>query len=231
MTTSGTTSNDLVRDVVIKAALRLVKAYSPYAGPRADQVIDASEALGMMLSSWQIQGFLWVKEFVTLPLVSGTSSYSLPDEVNTTFRPTRIFSATRKSASGNEVPLTPLSRSDYMSLPNKTSQGTPTQYYYDPQLATGKLYLWPAPSSSADSIVLDVDRPLQMMIDSANTFDFPQEWLEVIKYGLAVRIAPEYTLPLNERALLQREFSSLAENLLAFNMDHISTFIGANING
>jgi hypothetical protein len=155
-------------------------------------------------------------------------SYATDDAL---YRPTRIFHSNRLLEQGSEVPLTPLGRDDYQDLTNKTSSGTPVQIYYDPQLAVGKLYVWPVPIDAREKLVLSVDRPLEIMIDSANTYDFPQEWVEVIKYGLAVRIAPEYAVPLNERAALKQEFAQFAENLMSYNMDDVPTTLGINYYG
>ena len=49
-----------------------------------------------------------------------------------------------------------------------------------------------------------------------------------LSYGLAVRISPEYAVPLNERIILEREYTALVKNLIDYNMDHVSTFIGAD---
>lgn len=229
MTTSGVTQNNPVRDEVIRRALRLVGAYSPYKNPSAHQITNSTVALNMMIKSWQVQGFLWLKEFVEIPLVAGQSVYDLPDGVSITFRPTRIFNASRKSTGGSEIILQSMSRSDYQNLTNKTSSGTPVQYYYDPQNSVGKLYVWPVPTgTNPGSLVLDVDRQLQMMVDSSNTYDFPEEWIEVLTYGLAVRIAPEYAVPLNEREALRKEYIGLVDNLMSYNMDFTSTFFGVS---
>lgn len=231
MTTSGVVTFSPVRDVVIKSALRLVGAYAPPALPRSDQITDANIALNMMLKSWQVQGALWVKEFVTVPMVASTAVYSLPDGVNTTYRPSRVFNASRRNSTGSDVQLEQLSREDYQLISNKTSLGAPNSYYFDPQLSTAKLYVWPVPVNATESLILDVDRPLQAMVDVADTYDFPDEWLEIIKYGLAVRVAPEYAVPLNERRLLEADFSNLASNIIAYNMDHTSTILGVNTHG
>jgi hypothetical protein len=105
------------------------------------------------------------------------------------------------------------------------------QYYFDPQLGTARLNVWPTAEDSRDRLVVDVDRPLQVMIDSANTYDFPQEWIEVIKYGLAVRLAPEYAVPLAERRELKSEFAQFASNLTDYDIDDVPTTLGINYYG
>lgn len=311
MTVSTTKTYNPVRDVIIKKALRLVGAYSPLSVPKGDQIDDAVEALNMMIKAWQIQGFMWIQQYVTLFLVPGQRVYSLPgangaseyaqstitaalvatntvvtladssamsgadvvgiyladgsihwDIIATVdtalqitlttgvasaatsgaviyayapadalYRPTRCFSAVRVNQSSNEVPLNSMSRDDYSNQVSKTISGTPVSYYFDPQLDPAKLYVWQPPTNASEILVLDVDRPLSVMVDSANTFDFPQEWVECIAYGLAVRLAPEYSVPLNERQLLTSEFAQFADNLMSYNRDWTSTFLGVNYHG
>lgn len=311
MTTSGSTSFDPVRETVVKKALRLVGAYTPYQTPTGNTISDAVEALNMMIKAWQIQNFMWVRDFVTLFMVPGQTSYNLPgangatsyDETTTTadlvaldtvvavtsssgmtaadvvgvyldsgsihwdtiasvdsatqitlttgvsgaatsgaavfayattdalWRPTRIFMANRLLIGGQEIPLETMSRSDYMEQTLKTSTASPVQYYYDAQKGTGVLYLWGTGVSASEKIVLDVDRPLQTMIDAANTFDFPEEWTECIAYGLAVRLAPEYAVSLGERRELKLEFSGLVNNLLDVNIDWSPLNLGAESHG
>ena len=72
-----TTSYNPVRDTVIKRALRMVGGYASSSNPRAEQINDATEVLNMMLKEWQMDGFLWLREFATLFLNKGQRSYNL----------------------------------------------------------------------------------------------------------------------------------------------------------
>lgn len=314
MTTSGETDFDPVRDIVIKGALRLVGAFPSTGLPRPEQIEDAQHVLNMMIKAWQIQGFLWVKEHVTLFLDARRSKYCLPldgvtwgaqcyntlalesnqiatdidilfadtsgftvgdsvgimsddwnlmwgkiisitdnvsiqldtaltadaaedniiytyQERHAIWRPTRIFFANRLSLDGHEVETTPLSRDDYNRLTNKLNDGPTVQYYFDPQKDVAELRVWSTNSDSRDRLVLDLDRPLEIMLDPSNTFDFPQEYIEILKYGLAVRLAPEYAVPLGEQGALNNTFNSLANNVLSYNVDNVSTFMGVQFNG
>lgn len=236
MTTSGSTSFNPVRDQIIKGALRIVGAYASTDNPRPEQIADALETLNMMLKSWQIENFLWLRQFAVLTLVAGQASYKLggtaPDAcvyqgtATPIDRPTRIFSAMRQLASGYQIPMQGMSRDDYTALPNKAAQGSPVQYYYDPQREQGVIYLWLVPSDATETIVLTVDRTVQDMLADTDTYDFPQEWMEVIKYGLAVRLAPEYGINLSERQILAQEYTSLRENIKSYDHDHVSTTFG-----
>ena len=234
MTTSGTTSFNPVRDQIVNRALRIIGAYASTDSPRPEQSRDAIETLNMMLKSWQIDGFLWLKGTYTQSLVANQNSYSLgvgsPDGI--TIRPTRIFSATRKNiASGYEIPMIQVSREDYLRLPNKTTVGTPVQFYYDPQLVLGVLYVWPAPLDATDQLILNADRTVQDMTSDQNTYDLPQEWSDAISVNLASKLASEYGLPIGERQLLAQEASALKMNVESYSRENTSTFFGVTTNG
>jgi hypothetical protein len=226
MTTSGVFSPTSTRDIIVYGALRLVGAYASEDTPRTQQVTDATIALNLMLKSWQTSGFIWLREFKSFALAAATASYDLPDAGTFAYRPTRIYAATVKDAQGQEILLQALSRADYMGLPNKTQAGRPNSFYYDPQHTTGKIYLWPVPSDATLTLVLDVDKPFEILNASGDTFDCPDEWIEPIKYGLATRLAPEYGIPLAERQLLAAEYMSLRQGILDYNFDYTSTFLG-----
>lgn len=143
---------------------------------------------------------------------------------NALYRPTRVFSARRVTAGGWEAPMTPISREDYTQLPGKQSIGTPVQYYFNAQLSPAKFYVWPTPTTASEYLVLDVDRPIQVMLDSDDTSDLPMEWQEAIAYGTAARIAPEYKLPLGDRQLLNQEYSALLAAVMSANIEHVPVY-------
>lgn len=106
-------------------------------------------------------------------------------------RPLQIISA-RRLLSGQELSMFPWTRQEYFDQPNKTSAGTSTQYFYDPQLTTGKLYLWQPPDTVDQMINITYKRTIEDFDADGNNPDFPQEWLEALGYNLAIRMAPQY---------------------------------------
>jgi hypothetical protein len=228
MPTSGTSTFSATRDLIVKRSLRMVGAYTSTDLPRPEQMTDALDILNIMLKAWQIEGFQWLRQFVTITLVASQNNYELgPASAVPMDRPTHIFSATRKAVAGNEIPLIAITRQDWMAIPNKTTEATPVQYYYDPFTINGTLYVWPTPPvGTTDVIVLDCDRQLDIMNDSLNDYDFPPQWLECITYNLAARIAPEYGLPLSERAMLDQQAGALLAKVGTDDRDIASIFFG-----
>lgn len=237
MTTSGTITFNPTRTQIVYGALRLVGAYASNDQPRAVQVVDAVEALDMMLKSWQTDGFLWLKQFIYVKMVASQVAYTIgpgsADTVTTdsaalvafTQRPTRVFFPQRRTIStGSEVPMILVSRQEYAALPNKATAGTPVQVYYDPRIATGALYVWPVPNTTTDQVVLTVDRTIEDVGAEDNTFDVPPEYVRAIKWNLALEIAPEYAMAPSERDRIEKMAVFLKQKMDVFNVDEAPTF-------
>jgi hypothetical protein len=234
MATSGSTSFKSNRDKVVQRALRLVGATTSGSVSDADDVNDANDSLNAMIKTWQMDGLSWTFTFIKVTLVAGQASYDLglttTDGVvylgtsTKAARPTHIQSVVRRSTDNNDTPVEIISRNDYMNIPNKTTRSRVNQVYYDPQMTLGKLYVWPSPDTSGDVLILNADRPLQDMNSDTDDFDFPQEWIEVLSYGLAVRIAPEYGLSIGERNLLISDFTILKNQIELSDRGDSSTY-------
>ena len=113
-------------------------------------------------------------------------------------RPMNIVEARRVSADGIEVPLIPVSRSDYMELSDKTSTGFANQFWYDPQLINGHIYLWGACNDVQETITMTIKMPIQDFDASTDTGDFPTEWLEAVILNLALRLAVKLGIEANQ---------------------------------
>lgn len=110
-------------------------------------------------------------------------------------RPMRILEGYIHKNDGAEIPIEQLSRVDYYSLSNKSTSGQITQFYYDPQVGTGKLYVWPTGSSELDYLVFLVQRTLEDFDNATDEPDYPQEWYMPLAYNLALVMAPKYGTP------------------------------------
>ena len=139
-------------------------------------------------------------------------------------RPTRVFEAARRLSSGIEIPLTIMSRDEYKELTNKTVQAPVVQVYYDPQMVTGKLYIWPTTNLVTDRIVMTVDRPINIQTSDLNTYDLPYEWFECITYGLAERLWPEYPTSGADYNLLLTRYTQLKEAINSYDREPASSF-------
>jgi len=114
----------------------------------------------------------------------------------------------------SEIPMTQLSREDFMNLPSKGINGQSSHYYYDPNLTDGTLHLWPRPDDPEQFFRFTYTRMLEDFDASTNNPDFPSEWLEVLTYQLAVRLAPAFGKDEKMLASIVPIASQLLENML-----------------
>ncbi len=123
-----------------------------------------------------------------------------------------------------DVPLIRLSRTDFFTLSDKDTEGTPVNYYYDPQLTSTILHVWPVAGDifSKNSVfIANIKKPFDDMDSATDTLEFPQEWYEAIVYGLAERLAPMIGYPLQDRQMLKMEAREYLD--LALSFDHEQT--------
>ena len=126
----------------------------------------------------------------------------------------------RYRQNGIDVPMGQFSRQEYFDQPNKTvSPSIPVNFYFDPQVASGTLYLWPCPSATfvADFTVhYTYFRFIDIQTDTSQTLDIPQQWAEVIAFNLAKRLASQY--PVNDPNLLKLVLLQADETLARLQM-------------
>lgn len=116
-------------------------------------------------------------------------------------RPLRITSC-RRELDDNEIPMFRLSRDEYFDLPNKSTSGVPTQFYYDPQKGVGKLYVWQPASSVDNEINFTYLDSLEDFDATTDTSDYPQEWMSYLISNLAIRLAPQHGKQVSQSTLL-----------------------------
>lgn len=98
-------------------------------------------------------------------------------------------------SSETDIPVERISRREYSHMSQKGSTGVVTQMYYDPQLGSSKLYVWPTGNSEEDYLVLFVQKTLSDLDSSTNTAEYPQEWFLPMYLNLALLLAPRYGIP------------------------------------
>ena len=125
---------------------------------------------------------------------------------------------------------------EFNNLSDKDSEGTPVNFYYDPQLDAGKLYVWPTASSTfAANNTLQVlyTKPFDDMDQSTDNLAFPQSWELAVTYNLALVLAFEYGLPNAEIRTLREEAMRFKDEAMDWDTEHTSMFITQepNFNG
>jgi hypothetical protein len=148
--------------------------------------------LNRMLKAWQADGVMyWTATDGTLALVQSQLAYDFGAGGDFTTLPFDMMQV-MISRSGSEIEMTEMSREDYKRLPIKTSEGYPTQWYYDRQRDSGVLYVWPAPDISAGTLNFTYRRSIMDMDVNADSMDLPQEWYRAVILGLAREMLRPY---------------------------------------
>ena len=236
MATSGSTNYSTNRDSIITGALRIIGAVAQGETPTATQISEAAEALNYMVKAWHADGMpLWAIKEYSIDLVASTASYRIGESqtVNTP-KPLRIIDAYYHDTTSNiDIPMTLLTHKEYNRLGNKTTTGEPIQFYYDVQRTYGDLYLFPVPDTTAASNTVRIvyQRPYEDFDQASDEPDFPQEWFDALKFGLADRLCPEYGVPIVDRNDIRSRAKQLKEEALGFGTEEGSIHFQASREG
>jgi len=147
----------------------------------------ARMAVNMLLASWANQGVnLWAVELVTVPLVQGTTTYSVD---GSTVMILDAYIETVSATSTVDRPILPISRTEYATYPNKQQQGFPTVFWFD-RLIAPTVTIWPVPDGTQTYLKYYRVRQIQdASLAGAQTPEIPYLWLEAFSFGLAFRLA------------------------------------------
>ena len=202
MTTSGT------RDFNLDVAEIIEEAYER-CGLEVRTGYDARTArrsLNLMLAEWANRGLnLWTVAEGMFTVTQGDASYVLAADVIDI-----LDVVVRRSGTDFEVDR--ISRTEYFTLPNKTTQGRSSQYFLD-RTITPTMYLWATPDNSTDQIRYYYVRRMQDANSLTNTNDIPFRFLPCMVAGLSYYISmkrsPERTGLL--KAVYDEEFQRAAD--------------------
>jgi hypothetical protein len=144
--------------------------------------VSARRSLNLMFSEWAVRGInYWCTNESTLTVTASTRSYTLPAGTVDI-----LTAALRRS--GNDTAMTRLSMTDYNGQSNKTTEGMPTQYFFDRQY-TPSIYLWPVPENSTDTLVYWSLSQIEDITAAYQDTDVPYRWTEAMCAGLASKLA------------------------------------------
>jgi len=230
MTTSGSTVFNVTRDQLITSSLRMIGAVAQGETPTANQISEAAEALNMMVKAWEADGMpLWGIAETSITLTNGVNKYQIGIGKTVDIpKPLKVIQAwNRDNTSKVDIPMRILTKQEYNILGNKTTSGNPIQMYYQPMLNYGDLYVFPTPSSTDatnNKVYIVYQRPFEDFLVTGDNPDFPQEWLDALKYGLAARLAAEYGLSTEQRMMLQKEAKEVKDLALSFGTEEGSFY-------
>lgn len=202
MTTSGTRSFNLdIAEAVEEAYERCgIEVRTGY------DIKTARRSMNLMFADWANRGLnLWTVAQGTTTLTQGTSVYTLGEDVADI-----LEMVLRRDNTDYEVER--ISRGEYLTFPNKTNQGRPSQFYYNRQIAP-EITLWQTPDNSTDQLVYYYVQRIEDAGAYTNTTDLPWRFYPCMVAGLAYYIAmkraPERMQML--KAVYEEEFQRAAD--------------------
>jgi hypothetical protein len=240
MTTSGTYSYTSNRDFIITEAFR--KAGGLGDGEPLDDARKqiGVNALGPMVKALQAHGLnVWTidEKFVDLSVFSSAPAVTIGDgmTVDLDYKPLKLLEAQRYiDVELTSTPMIRWTNREWQEQPNKFQTGTPTHVYYRPDAYNGWLHVWPMPDAywqANGALSLVFQRPIQDIGEGTAEVDFPAEWHEALIYQLAVRLAPNYGMAINDRSALRQEAKEALDLALSFDQEEGSLYIRPDRNG
>lgn len=224
MALSGSTDFSITRDQLITGALRIIGAIAQGETPNAQQISEASEALNMLVKAWQADGMpIWVtKEYTLQPL------NDQPNYVPTVKLLKVIQAYNRNNTTKVDIPMRILTRDEYNRLGNKSSKGNPIQIYHEPQLDSSLIKLFPVPTTQEEtnnSIILVYQKEFDDLDTGTDNPEFPHEYYDALKFGLASRLSYEYGMELYDRKNLFEQAMMLKSEALSFGTEEGSLYL------
>ena len=180
---------------------------------------DAKMELNLMQVQWANLGpLLWTVTVNTINLVADQPTYAVP--ANVVMITDLYISTPNGDGTTSDRLLTPLSRTEYASMPNKLGDGSPTSFWYNRQVGSPTITFWPVPTGQEPSATYYCFTQMQdAAISNAATPQVLYLCLDAYVAGLAHRLARIYK-PDKEAAreadavkAMNTMFSQLVENV------------------
>ncbi len=141
----------------------------------------AKRSLNLMLAEWANRGLnQWTIKQRTQTVTQADGEYDLGADVIDV-----LSLMVRRD--NTDFALTRVSRDTFLSIPVKTTQGRPSQFFLDRQI-TPNLKIWPVPDNSTDVIVYDALTRMDDADAQVNTLDMPFRFYPCLAAGLAYYI-------------------------------------------
>ena len=200
-TTSGTVIFDknFSIDEIIEEAYERIGSQ----GVSGYQLKTARRSLNILFQEWGNRGLhYWQIANNDITLVADQAVYTMfrstgdgTSDATAVYGVDDVLEAVYRNSSNVDTPLTKINRSTYQALSNKTSTGTPTQYYVQRFIdkVTITLYLTPGSSEAGNKLNYYYVKRIQDVGDYTNATDVPYRFVPCMVSGLAFYLAQKYS--------------------------------------
>jgi len=212
-TTSGTTTFDktFAIDEIIEEAFERIGMQ----GVSGNQLRMARRSLNIMFQEWGNRGLhYWEVANNSITLVDGQATYTMfrstgdgTSDATAVYGVDDVLEAVYRNSSNVDTPLTKINRSTYQGLSNKTSEGTPSQYFVQRFIdkVTITLYLTPGSTEAGNTINYYYVKRIQDVGDYTNATDVPYRFVPCMASGLAYYLSQKFKPELTQNMKLLYE--------------------------
>jgi hypothetical protein len=190
MASSGTYAFSVTNGEAVLAAYERIQIFAPQL--RIEHMTTARRELNLLLAmAANKQVNLWKVELLSIDLVQGTSTYTVPGR--TVMILDGYVSLNDGETTQTDRYITPISRTEYASYASKATQGPPTSYWFD-RLISPTITFWPVPDGNGP-YVFNYYACVQMQdanLAGGETPDVPYLWQDWLVAGLAHRLSRTY---------------------------------------
>jgi len=178
MSTSGTRNFDLSIAEIIEEAYERC-GLEVRTGYDAE---TARRSLNLMFADWSNRGVnLWTVRSATQALTQGTSAYTLNKH-------TVDILQIVLNRDGTDYEMDQISRANYATIPDKTTQGRPSQYYFDRRISP-IINVWATPENSTDTLTYYYIQQMEDADYLYNNVEAPLRFYPCMVAGLAYYMA------------------------------------------
>lgn len=177
---------------IIKRALRSIGVIATGENPSAEMSSDALDSLNDVIAGMSNENLaVYVETQDSLTLTGATSyTYGLTGNINTA-RPTSIDSAFYRDSSGNDYPLSVITRGEYDAIVDKDETGDyPSCIFVAMTYPLATIYVYPA--SSTGTIKINARKAVNSYANLTDDIALPAGYERMLRYALAVELMPEY---------------------------------------
>ena len=184
-------------------------------GVSGNQLRLARRSLNIMFQEWGNRGLhYWEVANNSFTLVDGQAEYTMfrstadgTSSATAVYGVDDVLEAVYRNASNVDSPLTKINRSTYQGLSNKTSEGTPTQYFVQRFIdkVTMTLYLTPGSSQAGHTVNYYYVKRIQDAGGYTNATDVPYRFVPCMASGLAFYLAQKFNPQLVQQMKLLYE--------------------------
>jgi hypothetical protein len=181
----ATTANTIVNDAW---------ALNGVPNPGTTRLLQGLRLLNDMISGWVVEQltvpFLTVETFSTI-VGQGTMTIGQSGSPDiSTVRPIDIADSMYISdGSGTDFRVFKMSKFQYNDITTKGADARPEKFAYEPEYPNGKIYFDKEPEA-VETATIDAIKQITEFASLSTAFNLPPEYKKILKYNLALDIAP-----------------------------------------